>query len=104
MHAPAGAVMLCASAVDAMLKAKGSVEGSLYAQIDKAATEYLITADMATWPHAVRLDANEQRHADVATDLPCEQDAQRVLSFASKLAQLLFVLPARVKYGLEGAS
>lgn len=39
MHAPAGAVMLAASAVDSMLKAKGYVEGSLYARIDKAAAD-----------------------------------------------------------------
>src|SRR4051794_36893403 len=37
LSSPAGAVMLAASSVDAMLKAKNLKEGSLYARIDKAA-------------------------------------------------------------------
>jgi hypothetical protein len=102
MHAPAGAVMLAASAVDSMLKAKGYVEGSLYTRIDKAAADHVITADMAAWAHAVRLDANDQRHADEGADLPTVADAQRVLAFAATLAQIIFVLPARVARGLQG--
>ena len=47
INAPAGAVMLAASSVDAMLKAKGLTEGSLYARIKKAAEQHLITEDMA---------------------------------------------------------
>lgn len=100
IHAPAGAVMLTASAVDAMLKAKGYTDGSLYARIDKAAADHLITADMAHWAHAVRLDANDQRHADESASLPDEADAKRCIDFASSLALFLFTLPARVKKGL----
>lgn len=102
MHAPAGAVMLAASAVDSMLKAKGFNDGSLYSRIDKAAAEHVITSDMAAWAHAVRLDANDQRHADDAAALPTTADAQRVLAFAATLAQIMFVLPARVALGLQG--
>lgn len=102
MHAPAGAVMLAASAVDSMLKAKGFVEGTLYTRIDKAAKDHIITKDMAAWAHAVRLDANDQRHADDAAALPTEQDAKRVLDFAATLAQIMFVLPSRVVRGLQG--
>lgn len=58
LSAPSGAVMLAASAVDAMLKAKGLTKGSLYARIDEAARSHLITGDMAAWAHDVRLDAN----------------------------------------------
>jgi hypothetical protein len=101
LHSPVGAVLLCASAVDAMLKNKGYTEGNLFTRIDKAATEHLITADMAKWAHSVRLDANDQRHADSAADLPSASDAKRSLDFASTLAQILFVLPARVKRGLQ---
>ena len=43
MHAPAGAVMLAASAVDAMLKMKGLTDGNLYTRIDKAAKDHIIT-------------------------------------------------------------
>ena len=103
MHAPAGAVMLAASAVDAMLKAKGYVDGTLYSRIDKAASEHVITADMAAWAHAVRLDANDQRHSDESAALPTAADAQRVLAFATTLAQIMFVLPGRVARGLGEA-
>lgn len=46
LHAPDGAVMLAASAVDAMLKAKKYKQGRLYDRIKKAAKEHIITADM----------------------------------------------------------
>ena len=70
LHAPSGAVMLAASAVDAMLKNKGYKDGSLYARIDDAAAKHLITPDMAAWAHDVRLDANDERHADESSTLP----------------------------------
>jgi hypothetical protein len=60
INAPAGAIMLAASTVDAMLKVKGYQSGNLYQRIDKAAEDHLITADMAKWAHEVRLDANDQ--------------------------------------------
>ena len=64
LHTPDGAVMLCASAVDAMLKEKEYTEGSLYSRIEKAVESHLLTPDMAKWAHRVRLDANDPRHAD----------------------------------------
>lgn len=99
LHAPAGAVMLTASAVDAMLKAKNYKDGSLYKRIDSALNDHLITEDMAAWAHEVRLDANEQRHADEGAPLPSSADAEKVIEFASALAQFLFVLPERVAKG-----
>jgi len=104
LHAPAGAVMLAASAIDAMLKAKTFVEGSLYARIDKAAADHVITKDMATWAHQVRLDGNDQRHADEDAGLPSQKDAERCVDFAIALGQFMFVLPARVTRGIEAAS
>lgn len=93
--------MLTASAVDAMLKAKGYTEGSLYARIDKAVQAHVITEDMGKWAHAVRLDANDQRHADEAAAMPEEADAKKSTDFASALGQFLFTLPARVSRGLH---
>jgi len=95
--------MLAASAIDAMLKTKGLKDGSLHARIEKAAGDHLITAEMAQWAHDVRLDANEQRHSDDAAPLPSRDDASRALEFAKALAQFMFVLPARVKRGLDAA-
>ncbi len=103
LSSPAGAVMLASSAVDAMLKSKGLQEGSLYSRIDQAAREHQITADMAAWAHDVRLDANDQRHADDKAALPGLGDAQRAVEFALALAQFIFVLPARVQRGIEDA-
>ena len=103
-HAPAGAVMLAASAVDAMLKAKTYRDGSLYSRIEKAVSDHLITEDMGTWAHEVRLDANEQRHADEDFEIPDEEDAKRVIEFTKALALFLFVLPKMVKRGIADAA
>ncbi|MCP6695128.1 DUF4145 domain-containing protein [Pseudomonas donghuensis] len=99
IQAPAGAVILAASSVDAMLKEKGLKEGTLYKRIDAAAEQHLITAEMAAWAHEVRLGANDQRHADDEAPLPSQQDAQKAIEFVQALAQFLFVLPSRVERG-----
>ena len=101
LHAPSGAVMLAASSVDAMLKVKGYKDGSLYQRIKDASAGHIITEDMATWAHQVRLDANDQRHADESAQFPTTEEAQRSLDFAMALAEILFVLPARVTRGLQ---
>ena len=103
LGAPAGAVMLAASAVDAMLKVKNLSNGSLYARIEEAAKLHLITPEMSEWAHDVRLDANDQRHADQAAPLPTTDQAQKCIDFASALGQILFVLPARVERGIANA-
>jgi hypothetical protein len=103
LHAPAGAVMLAASSVDAMLKAKGYKDGSLHSRINKAAEDHLITSDMAKWAHDVRLDANDQRHADENATMPDAADARKCVDFAKALGEFLFVLPARVQRGLAEA-
>jgi hypothetical protein len=104
INAPAGAVMLAASSVDAMLKSKGYVENSLYSRIEKAAKDHLITEGMATWAHDVRLDANDHRHADEKADLPTTEDAQRAIDFTKALGMFMFVLPARVTRGISEAT
>lgn len=101
--APAGSVMLSASAIDAMLKERGLVEGSLHKRVGEAVRVHLITQDMADWAHHVRLDANDQRHADVDAPLPTIDDARKCLDFALALAEVLFVLPARVREGMRVA-
>ena len=103
IHAPAGAVMLAASAVDAMLKAKGLTKGDLYERIGEAVEQRLITDEMAAWAHEVRLDANDQRHADPKVPLPTTNDARRVVDFAQALGMFLFVLPERVTRGRASA-
>lgn len=104
LHAPAGAVMLAASSVDAMLKTKGYIQGSLKGRIDKSAEDHLITAEMAAWAHDIRLDANDQRHADEGAPLPTADDARKCIDFAVALGQFLFVLPARVARGRAAAT
>lgn len=102
--APSGSVMLCASAVDAMLKEKGYTQGSLYSRINKAIEDHLLTQEMGTWAHQVRLDANDERHADENADLPTVDDAKKVIEFASTLAEFLFVLPSKVTRGIQSTT
>ncbi len=102
-HSPAGAVMLAASAVDAMLKEKNYKKGSLFDRIDKAVEDHLITEDIGQWAHEIRLDANDQRHADESAPLPNAADAQKCIDFALALAEILFVLPSKVTRGLATA-
>lgn len=101
VHAPVGSIVAAASSVDAMLKHKGYREGNLYSRIDKAAADHLITSEMAAWAHEIRLEANDQRHADEAAALPSPDDAARVIEFARALGQFLFVLPGRVERGRQ---
>jgi hypothetical protein len=96
--------MLAASSLDSMLKVKGYTTGSLYSRIDEAAKNHLITEEMAAWAHEVRLDANDQRHADDTADLPSQKDANKAIEFAQALAEFLFVLPARVARGRKSAT
>jgi hypothetical protein len=103
LHAPDGAVMLAASAVDAMLKAKGYLKGTLNERIDKAAADHVITSDMALWAHHVRLEANEPRHADDEKPHASQDEAEQSVEFVAALGHLLFVLPSRVKRGLKAA-
>ena len=72
--------------------------------IEKAVQDGLMTKEMAAWAHAVRLDANDQRHADQAADLPSEEDAKRCIEFARALGEFLFVLPTRIQRGISGAA
>ena len=99
IHAPAGAVLLAGSSIDAMLKVKGYQEGSLFTRINQAAQAHLITQEMAEWAHDIRLDANDQRHADLTQPLPNEAQAKKCVEFALALAEFLFVLPTKVQRG-----
>ena len=103
-YAPSGAVMLCASAVDAMLKERGHKTGKLYSRIKKAIEDSVLTDDMGKWAHQVRLDANDERHADEAASMPTVEDAKQVIEFTTTLAELLFVLPAKVTRGIEATT
>ena len=96
-------IVMSAGAVDSMLKALNLTEGTLNQRIEKAAKDHLITEDMKEWAHDVRLDANDQRYADLEAAPPSIDDARRCLDFARAFAELLFVLPARVQRGKKAA-
>ena len=101
LSSPSASVVMSASAVDALLKVRGYVAGNLYSRIEKAEKEGVLTKDMAAWAHDIRLDANDERHADLDASAVSLEDARKCLEFADALAELLFVLPARVKRGLS---
>ncbi len=103
LHSPSGAIMLCASSVDAMLKQKGLKEGSLNKRINDAKAAGLITDEMALWAHDVRLDANNERHADEDAALPTEEDAKKCIDFTKALGLFMYVLPSMVERGRKDA-
>jgi hypothetical protein len=103
LHVPDGAVMLAASAVDSLLKAKDYRDGTLHARIKKAVDDHLLTPDMGLWAHQVRLEANKPRHADEQDPHASELDAKRSLEFVLALANIMFELPALVTRGLKEA-
>jgi len=103
LHAPDAAAVMAGSAVDAMLKAKGYVEGSLYARVDQAVADHVLTSAMGEWAHWVRLGSNRPRHADKDTPHVSPTEAQQSVEFAHALGEFLFVLSSRISAGIEKA-
>lgn len=101
LSSPDASILMCASATDAMLKERGYKDGTLYSRIGQAEKDGVLTKHMAEWAHDIRLDANDQRHADDKAGPKTPGDAQRCVDFADALAELLFALPARVKRGRQ---
>lgn len=93
---PSASIVMSARAVDFMLKEKGLKTGKLYERIKLAAQQGIITADMKDWADEVRLESNDERHADDDAPEATKEDAERVLGFAESLAEILFELPARL--------
>jgi hypothetical protein len=104
LHAPDAAAVMAGSAVDAMLKHRGYREGSLYARIDKAVADHILTEGMGQWAHAVRLEANNVRHADDVSPHVTRPQAERMVQFATALGDFLYVLTAKIEEGLKGSS
>lgn len=96
VHAPDGAAMLAGASVDAMLKAKDLIEGSVYKRIDQAVEQNILTKEMGDWAHDVRLGSNRPRHADQDDPHITTDEARQALEFVSTLGTVLFVLPNRI--------
>jgi hypothetical protein len=104
LHAPDAAAVMAGSAVDAMLKHLGLVEGSVYSRIEQAVCQHILTAPMGEWAHEVRLGANRPRHADAENPHVSLRQAQQSVEFAEALGHFLFVLSSRVQKGIEEAT
>jgi Domain of unknown function (DUF4145) len=89
LHAPSAAILCCASAVDAMLKAKGYEKGWLKDRVNEAVAKGLLTEEMGTWAHHIRLEANDQRHADKNAKPPTREDAEQSIEFTEALGEIL---------------
>ncbi len=103
VHAPDAAAVMAGSAVDAMLKHFGLVEGHVYGRIDEAVTRHILTAAMGEWAHEVRLGSNRPRHADAENPHVSLEEARQSVEFAEALGHFLFVLSSRVKKGIADA-
>jgi len=101
LHEPSASIVSSAAAIDSMLRDKGIAsqdsETSLYQRIRQAVAEGILTQNMAEWAHAVRLDANAQRHADHNAAFPNREDANRVFELAQSLAEILYVIPEKAR-------
>lgn len=102
VNAPRACVVSCGTAVDAMLMEKDVTKGSLFERINAAAANHIITADMANWAHHIRLERNDGTHRPL-DPAPTGEEAQLCIDFTLALADILFVLPARVTRGLQSA-
>jgi|GEM_PF-3002552 len=58
---------------------------------------------MGDWAHHVRIEANDPRHADKDAETPTQEKAEQSIEFTEALAEILFVLPSRVKRGIKRA-
>lgn len=103
LHAPDAAAVMAGAAVDAMLKERGYLDGSLYSRIDKALADNVLTRGMADWAHSVRLGSNRPRHADLDKPHVTHQEARQSVEFAEALGTFLFVLTAKVTRGIAAA-
>jgi Domain of unknown function (DUF4145) len=101
LHAPDAAAVMAGSAVDAMLKGLGLIDGSLYSRIDEALANGLITKGMSDWAHSVRLGSNRPRHADKESPHVSVDEAKISVDFAKALGDFLFVLTAQVDRGIK---
>lgn len=99
LHAPDGAIMLAGSAIDAMLKLKNYTGGSVYARIEKAVEDHVLTEGMSEWAHSVRLESNKPRHADLEEPHATKDVAEQTIKFAQALGEFLFALPAKIERG-----
>jgi hypothetical protein len=86
-----------------MLKELGYSEGSLYARIDKAAEDGVLTKGMAQWAHSVRLEANRPRHADKDKPNVSPEEAKQSVEFTEALGSFLFVFTKRIERGIAAA-
>ena len=59
-----------------MMKSKGHKDGKLYSRTNKTADDNIINDSMSKWVHQVRIEGNDERHADDEADLPNEIDAK----------------------------
>lgn len=87
-----------------MLKAKGFADGGVYARINKAVEDHVLTEGMSEWAHAVRLEANKPRHADLDEPHATKLMAEQTVEFAQALGEFLFALPARIERGKVASS
>lgn len=103
IRVPAVSIMLSASSIDAMLQQKGFKDGNLYNKINKAAKNHFISDDMYEWAQEIRLEANYQQYAENDTNSPTEENAKQTIEFAETLGEFLYILPHKIKKGINKA-
>ena len=93
---PDGAVMLAASAILSMHKAKKYNKSKLFEAIKLAVADNALTPELEAWAHKLRLDSNDPRHADDDHPHKTTEEAKELVEFARMLGEIWFVLPAKI--------
>lgn len=98
LHAPCGAILLAARAIDIMIADKGLKRGKLYTRLKSAAENNFISEEMASWGQEVQLDPIFRLDAKSDSKLPDEKDARNTVNFALALAECLFLQPIEMQF------
>ncbi len=88
--------MLCRRAIALIcMDKKANPKSDLFTQIGWMRDNHIITGDMSTWAHTVRLVGNDVAHPEGLDNTRVEEeDAQAILELAEQMANTLYVTPA----------
>jgi hypothetical protein len=89
--------LMARSALQFVVREKGSKEGNLKVQINDLASKEVLHPLMQEWAHEVRLLANESAHPEAPQPPPVTpQDARDIVNFLDYLLFYLYDLPKQI--------
>ncbi|MFD9416910.1 DUF4145 domain-containing protein [Streptomyces goshikiensis] len=89
------AVLMARTTVEAIAKAKGILQGSLVAKIDKLYDQHLVYEHVRDAAHEVRFVGNDAAHADLVDNPIDEEEAVAILELMDMVLEGVFIAPAK---------